>query len=104
MPKALTKVIYKPDHTSNNEYTVVVNPEEYKKWKAGGRQGFLGQPSKQLLDTDFGTNNDMDVVTAILEKGKDQASDSVGATSSVSTNLSRGNRGSVEVRSGVRAP
>jgi hypothetical protein len=28
MTKSLTKVIYKPDHTSTSEYTVIVNPEE----------------------------------------------------------------------------
>ncbi|KAG6910983.1 hypothetical protein DXG01_006037 [Tephrocybe rancida] len=55
MPKALTKVIYKPDVTANAEYTCIVNPEEvsspiqyikiyqklsrylyqFKKWKEG---------------------------------------------------------------------
>ncbi|KAG5721736.1 hypothetical protein E4T56_gene17641, partial [Termitomyces sp. T112] len=100
MSKSLTKVIYKPDHTSTDEYTVIVNPEEYKKWKAGdtsvpisqvvdsfdifhsnqGHQGRLGQPSKQQLENDFGTSKDEEVVTQILQKGKDQGSDRIGSS------------------------
>ncbi|KAG6854337.1 hypothetical protein C0991_007842 [Blastosporella zonata] len=83
MTKALTKVIYKPAHTANDEYTVIVNPEE-------GHQGLLGKPSKQQLDTDFGSHKDTDVVTIILEKGKELASDSVGSLGSASTNIARG--------------
>ncbi|KAG6861553.1 hypothetical protein C0995_014849 [Termitomyces sp. Mi166 len=88
MSKSLTKVIYKPDHTSTDEYTVIVNPEEYKKWKAGafdifhsnqGHQGRLGQPSKQQLENDFGTSKDDEVVTKILQNGKDQGSDRIGS-------------------------
>ncbi|KAJ2927878.1 hypothetical protein H1R20_g9206, partial [Candolleomyces eurysporus] len=37
MTRTLTKVIYKPDSQSTEEYTVIVNPAEYKKWKAGER-------------------------------------------------------------------
>lgn len=33
----------------------------------------MGRPSKQQLDTVFGTHNDTDVVTQILEKGDMQA-------------------------------
>lgn len=110
MTKALTKVIYKPDSNSTHEYMVIVNPEEYKKWKEGdtsiplaevvdsfdvfhssqGHQGFLGKPSKQQLDTDFGTTKEIDVVLKILGEGKDQASDSFAATNTANTNLSRG--------------
>lgn len=31
MTKALTKVIYRPDHQSISEYTVIVNPEEVRR-------------------------------------------------------------------------
>ena len=37
---------------------------------ATGAQGKLGRPSKQQLDSVFGTHTDTDVVTAILEKGQ----------------------------------
>ncbi|CCL98578.1 uncharacterized protein FIBRA_00579 [Fibroporia radiculosa] len=36
MVRSLTKVVYKPDSQSTDEYTVIVNPAEYKKWKEGG--------------------------------------------------------------------
>ncbi|KAG0709892.1 DUF1960-domain-containing protein [Suillus ampliporus] len=93
MTKSLTKVIYKPDTQSTDEYIVFVNLSEFKKWKEGGKtipladvvdafkvlfsnqgaQGILGAPSKQQLDTTFGTTNNIDVVTQILEKGKEQS-------------------------------
>ncbi|KAF8238975.1 hypothetical protein L208DRAFT_1150701, partial [Tricholoma matsutake] len=111
MTKALTKVVYKLDNLSTREYMVIVNPEEYNKWKEGGKpatsdsfaifhssqghQGFLGQPSNQQLDTDFGTTKGEEVVRVILEKGKKQASDSIAATNTTTTNKSRGS-GSVD--------
>jgi hypothetical protein len=64
-----------------------------------GRQGFLGQASQQQLDADFGTNLDDEVVKQILLKGKDQASDSIGSMSSVTTNMSRG-RASFDLKGG----
>ncbi|KAG1892182.1 DUF1960-domain-containing protein [Suillus subluteus] len=109
MTKSLTKVVYQPDTQSTDEFTVIVNPTEYKKWKAGdrtipltevvdsfkvfysnqGAQGILGTPSKQQLDTVFNTTKDVDVVTHILEKGKDQAGN--GFTSGMTgTNVARG--------------
>lgn len=108
MPKSLTKVVYKPDTQSTDEFTVIVNPVEYKKWKGDrtiplsevvdsfkvfysnqGAQGILGAPSKQQLDTVFNTTKDVDVVTQILEKGKDQPSN--GFTSGMgATNVARG--------------
>ncbi|KAI0960400.1 hypothetical protein AcW1_004923 [Taiwanofungus camphoratus] len=36
MPKSLSKVVYKPDTQSTDEYIVIVNPQEYQRWKAGG--------------------------------------------------------------------
>jgi len=93
MPKNVTKVVYKPDTQSTDEYIIVVNPTEYKKWKSGdttipladvvdsfeifhscqGSQGYLGRPSKQQLETTFGKSKDIDVVKTMLEKGKEQS-------------------------------
>lgn len=101
--------MYQPDTQSTDEFTVIVNPAEYKKWKDGdrtipltdvvgsfkvfysnqGAQGILGTPSKQQLDTVFGTTKDVDVVTHILEKGKDQTGN--GFTSEMTgMNVARG--------------
>ncbi|EDR12758.1 uncharacterized protein LACBIDRAFT_292781 [Laccaria bicolor S238N-H82] len=97
MGKSLTKVIYKPDSQSTDEFIVIVNPEEFKKWHAGdstiplaevvdsfkvfhsgqGSQGLLGEPSKQQLDTVFGTHKDVDVVTHILKNGREQAAEGI---------------------------
>jgi len=118
MVKNVTKVAYKPDVNSTSEYVVIINPEEYKKWKAGdttiavsqvvdsytiyhsgqGHQGLLGQASKQQLDGDFGTHKDDEVVKIILEKGKSLASDGISSSGIAIANISRGGKGSVEVR------
>ncbi|KAH7887521.1 ribosome maturation protein [Phlebopus sp. FC_14] len=105
----VTKVVYKPDSQSTDEFIAIVNPVEYKKWKAGGdtipltevvdsfevfhsgqgAQGYLGRPSKQQLDNVFGTSKDVDVITILLQRGKEQAGD--GFTSGTfGTNASRG--------------
>ncbi|UZJ54138.1 hypothetical protein CBS101457_003458 [Exobasidium rhododendri] len=96
MPKSFSKVVYKPDHTSGDIFQVIVNAAEYQKWKDGdktiplaevvdafeifitgqGAQGIMGRPSKQQLDSAFGTHNDTDVVTQILEKGDMQSASS----------------------------
>ncbi|KAG6881235.1 hypothetical protein C0993_002281, partial [Termitomyces sp. T159_Od127] len=55
-----------------------------------GHQGHLGKPSKQQLENDFGTSKDDEVVSKILENGKDQGSDRIGSQYSVSTNVTRG--------------
>jgi ribosome maturation protein Sdo1 len=109
MPKSLTKVVYKPDTQSTDEFIVIVDPTEYKKWKEGdrtiplaevvdsfkvfysnqGAQGILGTPSKQQLDTVFGTTKDVDVMTQILEKGKDQPGSGFNS-GTASTNFARG--------------
>ncbi|THH29660.1 hypothetical protein EUX98_g4519 [Antrodiella citrinella] len=109
--KALSKVVYKPDTQSTDEYTVIVNLEEFKKWKEGdtsipltevvdsfqvffsnqGTQGILGQASNQQLDSTFGTHKDIDVVLQLLDKGTAQQSDSIASQSgSAATNLSKG--------------
>ncbi|KAH9482525.1 SDO1-like protein C21C3.19 [Psilocybe cubensis] len=97
MPSALTKVIYKPDSQSTDEFMIIVNPDAYKKWKDGaftvfhtgqGSQGILRQPSKQQLDTVFGTHKDIDVVEFMLKNGKEQSGE--GIKDAFSLNLARG--------------
>ncbi|KAF9569274.1 DUF1960-domain-containing protein [Agrocybe pediades] len=93
MAPQLTKLVYKPDTQSTDEYTIIINPEEYKKWKNGdtsipyaeivdsfevfhsnqGSQGILRRPSKQQLDTVFGTTKDVDIVEFMLKNGTEQA-------------------------------
>ncbi|KZT06410.1 DUF1960-domain-containing protein [Laetiporus sulphureus 93-53] len=93
MTRTLSKVVYHPDPTTTDEYTIIVDPAEYKKWKEGGTsipltevvdsfevffsnqgaQGILGKPSKQQLENDFGVSRDVDVITQILEKGQEQS-------------------------------
>jgi len=93
MVHPLTKVVYKPDTQSTDEFTVIVNPEEYKKWKEGdttipladvvdsfqvffsnqGAQGLLGTPSRQQLDNVFGTHKDVVVIEHILKNGSEQS-------------------------------
>jgi len=97
MVKQITRVIYKPDSQSSDEFIIVINPEEYKKWKAGdttiplaevvdsfqvffsnqGNQGLLGKPSKQQLENTFGSSTDTDVVKYMLEHGKEQVGDAI---------------------------
>ncbi|KAF0021343.1 hypothetical protein F2P81_026404 [Scophthalmus maximus] len=110
MAKSLSKVIYKPDSQSTDEYVVVVDTEEYKKWLAGdttiplaevvdsfevlhsgqGPQGILGKPSNQQLDTIFGTSKDIDVVTKILKEGRHQVTEGVKNSTFGTTNATRG--------------
>ncbi|KXN92306.1 SDO1-like protein C21C3.19 [Leucoagaricus sp. SymC.cos] len=95
MPKHLTLVVYKPDSQSTDEYMVYVDPVQYGKWKDGGytiplvdvvdsysvyhtgqgTQGLQMRPSKQQLDTIFGTHKDTDVVEFILKNGRTQHGD-----------------------------
>ncbi|TFY52582.1 hypothetical protein EVJ58_g9933 [Rhodofomes roseus] len=109
MVRPLTKVVFQPERESSNEYVIVVNPEEYHKWKEGdttiplvdvvdsfqvlwsnqGNQGILSTPSRQQLENDFGTHVDTDVVKQILEKGKEQTGKAV-ASGMVATNQSKG--------------
>ncbi|KAI5893985.1 uncharacterized protein SCHCODRAFT_02730846 [Schizophyllum commune H4-8] len=95
MTKNVTKVAYKPDTQSTDEYIVIVNADEYKRWKDGdttiplvevvdsfdvfhsgqGNQGILGRASKQQLDTVFGTTKDDEVVAKILKDGQTRVGD-----------------------------
>ena len=111
MAPTLSKVIYKPDSQSTEEYTVIVNPEEFTKWKAGdttiplvnvvdsftvfhsiqGSQGKLGTASKQQLDTVFGTHKEDEVVRYVLEHGKEQGGEGIRPNNQFgSTNVTRG--------------
>ncbi|KAF8213836.1 ribosome maturation protein [Mycena galopus ATCC 62051] len=110
----VSKVIYKPDSQSTEEFTVIVNPEEYKKWKDGvstipladvvdsfqvfwsaqGAQGVLGKPSNQQLDTVFETHKDVDVVAFILKEGREQGTEGVTSSAFTGKNPSRGNNAS----------
>jgi len=100
MPKdaqTIHKVIYKPDSQSTDEYIILVNEPEYKKWKDGdtsiplamvvesfavfhsgqGQQGKLGQASKQQLETIFSTSKDDEVVQFMLQKGTLQPGEAI---------------------------
>ncbi|KAF9534669.1 DUF1960-domain-containing protein [Crepidotus variabilis] len=108
MPATLTKVLYKVNSQSTDEYTIIVDPEQYKKWKDGGTtiplsevvdsfkifhsiqgsQGILRTPSQQQLDTDFGFHKDVDVVEHILKNGKEQSGEGI-KSGAGSLNLSR---------------
>jgi len=105
----ISRVIYKPDSQSSDEFICVVNPDEYKKYKEGdntiplanvvesfqiffsnqGNQGYLGKPSKQQLENTFGSSNDVDVIKIMLEKGKEQSGEAL-AHGPGNMNLGRG--------------
>ncbi|KIP12798.1 hypothetical protein PHLGIDRAFT_123868 [Phlebiopsis gigantea 11061_1 CR5-6] len=117
MVKALTKVVYKPSTQSTDEFTIIVNHEEFKRWKDGGdtiplvevvdsftvffsnqgTQGILGQASKQQLENVFGTTRDDEVVRQVLEKGALQAGEGIkgnfGSTNVTMGSLSVDSRG-----------
>ncbi|GAA5953223.1 hypothetical protein JCM8115_000466 [Rhodotorula mucilaginosa] len=88
--KSFHKAVYKPDSMSTDEYIVIVGDvAAAEKWKGGdrsiplvnvvdsfdvfhtgqGSQGLLARPSKQDLDTIFGTTNEDAIVEQILTKG-----------------------------------
>lgn len=119
MGKNLAKIVYKPDTQSTDEFIIIINPDEYKKYKAGdttiplasvvdsfqilfsnqGNQGLLGKPSKQQLATVFGTSDDVEVIKLMIQRGREQSGDTIqGGTFNGSTNVTRGS--AVEHRSG----
>ncbi|KAI9068500.1 DUF1960-domain-containing protein, partial [Trametes sanguinea] len=109
MVRELTKVVYKPSPESTEDFIVIVNPAEYKRWKEGGAsipltevvdsfqvfwsnqgaQGLLGTPSNQQLDNVFGTHKDTDVVLQILQKGKEESGKGI-RTGETATNIMKG--------------
>ena len=42
-------------------------------YSSQGSQGYLGRPSKQQLENNFGTSRDVEVVKILLGKGKEQS-------------------------------
>ncbi|EAU83968.1 hypothetical protein CC1G_09850 [Coprinopsis cinerea okayama7 len=92
MGKSSTRVIYKQDSQATEEFIVMVDPDQYSKWKNGdtsvplaqvvetfkiyfsnqGGQGLLTTASNQQLDNVFGTHKDVDVVEHILKHGREQ--------------------------------
>ncbi|KAI9617536.1 hypothetical protein H4Q26_012834 [Puccinia striiformis f. sp. tritici PST-130] len=96
MTHQVTKVIYKPDFDSTDEFILIIaDTAAYKKWLGGdktvplveivdsfevfhtgqGAQGLLIRPSKQELENTFGSSKDDEVVTIVLEKGRLEVSD-----------------------------
>ena len=67
-----------------------------------GKQGYLGEASKQQLENLFGTSKDIDAAQELLQKGIAQASDGF-ADDGATKNLLRGdfNKGSGARLSGV---
>jgi hypothetical protein len=55
-----------------------------------GPQGILRHPSKQELETEFGTHVDVDVVQQILEKGKEETGENLSSGKWGSKNDSKG--------------
>lgn len=58
-------------------------------WSNQGAQGILGRPSKQQLENVFGTSKDVDVITEILNKGKQESGKGI-RTGEGTTNLTKG--------------
>ena len=54
-----------------------------------GAQGVMGRASKQQLENVFGTSKDIDVVSQILEKGKEESGKGI-RTGEGLTNLTKG--------------
>ncbi|GAA5980428.1 hypothetical protein JCM10908_001651 [Rhodotorula pacifica] len=94
--KSFSKVVYKPDSMSTDEFIVIIGDvAAAEKWKGGdrsiplvdvvdsfdvfhtgqGSQGLLARASKQDLDTIFGTVNEDAIVEQILTKGTIKSSD-----------------------------
>ncbi|KAG8933767.1 hypothetical protein FRC00_012843 [Tulasnella sp. 408] len=109
MVKPVSKVVYKPDSQSTDEYIAIVNPDEYKKWledksvplvevvdsfdifhSGQGAQGHLGKISKQTLETVFNTKNDDEAMQTLLKNGSLQSGDKFKQQGD--TNQSRGAR------------
>ncbi|KAH9076999.1 DUF1960-domain-containing protein [Lactarius deliciosus] len=110
MGKSATKVVYKPDPNASDVFLILVNPAEVRMSARSGEtiplvevvdsfeifssnqgpQGLLCRPSKQQLDTVFGTHVDDDVIQQILDKGKVEASENLASEKWGSKNDSKG--------------
>ncbi|WFD31937.1 hypothetical protein MSPP1_002979 [Malassezia sp. CBS 17886] len=89
MSNTVVKVNYKPDPMATDEYSVIINPDEYEKWRNGdrtipladvvdlfnifhtdqGNQGLLRRASKQQLEAVFGTQNEDEAIEKLLQIG-----------------------------------
>ncbi|KIY49469.1 DUF1960-domain-containing protein [Fistulina hepatica ATCC 64428] len=107
MTKALTKVTYKPrEPESTEEYIVMVDPAEVRYASTiplvdvvdsfqvfhslQGNQGILGKASKQMMENDFGTSRDDEVVIQILQKGTEKAGEGISSGGTYGKNAARG--------------
>ncbi|CAG7848810.1 SubName: Full=Uncharacterized protein {ECO:0000313/EMBL:CCA68136.1} [Serendipita indica DSM 11827] len=117
MTKSLTKLIYKPDSQSTDEYIMFVNADEYRKYSSGdssvpivevvdsydvffstqGNQGKLGKASNQQLESVFNTKNEDRIAEFMLKNGVMQHSERIGAHDTAHLNMARGT-GSVDTR------
>ncbi|KAG8810306.1 hypothetical protein FRC18_004124 [Serendipita sp. 400] len=117
MTKQVTKLIYKPDTQSTEEYIMFVNHEEFEKYSGGdksipivevvdsydvfvssqGNQGVLGKASNQQLENVFNTTKSDQIVDFMLKNGVMQRSERIGANDNAHLNLARGT-GSVDTR------
>ncbi|TIB81127.1 DUF1960-domain-containing protein [Wallemia mellicola] len=108
--KSTTQVFYKPSPVEHETFSVIVNPDEYKRWSEGdktiplvevvdsfdifyteqGSQGKIGRASKQQLENVFGTSTDDVVVAKILEAGADQPVELSGGSAIKNTTQGRG--------------
>ncbi|KAH9808380.1 hypothetical protein DFH28DRAFT_1196515 [Melampsora americana] len=80
MSPTINKVIYKPNSTSGKEgdksIPLVEIVDAFDVFHSGqSAQGLLNRPSKQELETVFGTSNDTEVIKIGLEKGRLESSD-----------------------------
>jgi len=109
MPNSLTKVVYRPNTESTEEFILIVNPVEYNKWKGDrtiplmevvdsfqvfhclqGAQGNhkMGSATRQTLETVFGTAREDEVARMVLERGEVQSGN--GFNSGTGVNAARG--------------
>ncbi|KAG9101362.1 hypothetical protein FRC06_003125 [Ceratobasidium sp. 370] len=98
MAKEATIVIYKPSTQTTEEFVVIVDPVEHKKYKDGafdvfhsstGHTGKLGKASKQQLESTFGTSRGEEAIKQILDKGVAKTVEGF-ASKFGDTNLARG--------------
>ena len=89
----ITRVVYKADPMSTDEYIVIVNSEAYVSWRNGdktipladvvesfqimtsgqGQQGIMGQVSKQQMHAVLATKKEDEAIVKLLEQGTMQA-------------------------------
>ncbi|EUC66539.1 shwachman-bodian-diamond syndrome protein [Rhizoctonia solani AG-3 Rhs1AP] len=111
MTKEVTIVVYKPSTQNTEEYMVVVDPDEYKKYKDGdtsvalalivdsfdvfhsstGHTGHWGKASNQQLQGTFESTKPEDAVKQILDKGVSKSGQGFGSKIG-DPNLSRGGK------------